>query len=75
VGGGQNWGASGLAFSPDGNFLAASSAESTVTLWDPAERRAIDVLRGHLLGVHAVAFSPDGQRLAFGSHDHEAVKL
>jgi len=71
----QNWGVSGMAFSPDGSLLATSSGDGTVNLWDPAERKILDVLRGHLLGVHAVAFSPDGQRLATASHGNEAIKL
>jgi len=71
----QNWGVSGTAYSPDGNLLAVSSMEGAVHLWDLSEHRIVDVLRGHLLGVHAVAFSPDGQRLASGSVGNEAVKL
>jgi WD40 repeat protein len=70
-----NWGVAGMAFSPDGSLFATASAEGTVTLWNPSERKAMDVLRGHLLGVHAAAFSPDGQRIASGSHGSEAVKL
>jgi WD40 repeat protein len=71
----QNWGVSGLAFAPNGALLAISSIDGTVNLWDAAERKQVDVLRGHLLGVHAVAFSPDGERLATISHGNEAVKL
>lgn len=70
-----DWGVSGMAFAPDGRLLATSSREGTVTLWDASKRTVLDVLRGHLLGVHAVAFSPDGQRLASASAGNEAVKL
>jgi WD40 repeat protein/serine/threonine protein kinase len=71
----QEWGASGMAFSPDGRLFATSSAEGTVNFWNISERKISEVLRGHLLSVHAVAFSPDGQRVASGSHGQEAVKL
>jgi WD40 repeat protein len=71
----QNWGVSGMAFSPDGTLLATSSGDGTVSLWDAADKHLIDTMRGHLLGVHGVGFSPDGDRLATLSHKHEAVKL
>ncbi len=71
----QNWGVSGLAFSPDGKLLAASSTDGTVHLWRTSDHQLDETLRGHLLGVHAVAFSPDGERLATVSHGNEAVKL
>lgn len=71
----QPWGASDLAFSPDGRLLAAASLEGIIRLWDTSKLEVIDVLRGHLIGVNVVAFSPDGQRLASGSQGDEAVKL
>ena len=66
---------SGIAFSPGGNLLATSSSDGAVHLWDPSRKELVDVVRGHLLGVHGVAFSPDGERLATISHGNEAVKL
>jgi WD40 repeat protein len=71
----QTWGVSGLAFSPAGTLFATSSNDGTVNLWDASQRKLVDVLRGHLLGVSSVTFSPDGQRLATISHGNEAVKL
>ena len=71
----QTWDISGLVFSPDGSLLATSSVDGSVSLWDAKQHRLLEVLRGHLLGVHAVAFSPDGERLATVSHGNEAVKL
>lgn len=71
----QNWGVSGLAFSPDGSLLATSSVDGNVNLWDLRSEELLDVVRGHLLGVHGVAFSPDGERLATISYGNEAVKL
>jgi WD40 repeat protein/serine/threonine protein kinase len=72
---GQDWGVLDMAFLPNNRMLATSSGEGTVSLWDMASRDVIAVLRGHLLGVHAVAISPDGQRLVSGSKGNEAVKL
>jgi len=71
----QNWSVLDMAFSPNSLVFATSSGQGNVNLWDASRGKVVDVLRGHLLGVHAVAFSPDGQRLASGSKGEEAVKL
>jgi WD40 repeat protein/serine/threonine protein kinase len=54
----------GVAFSPNGMWLAAASDDQTVTVWDPASNQLPFVLRGHGSSVKGVAFSPDGARLA-----------
>ncbi len=71
----QTWSVLDMAFSPNSSLFATSSGEGTVSLYDGESREAIDVLRGHLMGVIAVAFSADGQRLASGSKSEEAIKL
>src|SRR3990170_4712954 len=53
----------GLAFSPDGQFVATGSADNSVKLWDAKSYRELRTLAGHLRGVKAVAFSPDGRWL------------
>jgi len=59
----------GIAFSPDGSLLAASSAAGTVMLYDA---RSGTLLAEHALefSLTAVSFSPDGSLLAVGSHDN-----
>lgn len=54
----------GVAFSPDGRFLAAGSADSTISLWDVSKGERIAELKGHEGKVEGVAFSPDGKTLA-----------
>jgi WD40 repeat protein len=60
---------SGLAFSPDGNLLAAGYEDMRVILYDAQTGEPIRVLRGHTGEVYGVAFSPDGRLLASGAGD------
>ena len=60
---------SSVAFSPDGQTLATSSADKTIKLWDPATGRPRATLTGHTAWVTRVAFSPDGRRLVSASDD------
>lgn len=59
-----------LAGSPDGQWLASGSVDSTVAIWDLKSGRQLRILTGHTGIVSAVAFSPDGRILASGSYDH-----
>ncbi|TQJ01965.1 WD40 repeat domain-containing protein [Amycolatopsis cihanbeyliensis] len=58
----------GVAFSPDGNLLAAGGPDDTVRI-TPLDGRPPRVLEGHQGSVRRVAFSPDGRRLASASED------
>ena len=60
----------GLAFSPDGRTLAASSyLDHEILLWDLAAGRERARLRGHGSPVLSLAFAPDGRSLASGGHE------
>jgi WD40 repeat protein len=60
----------GMAFSPDGKFVASGSKDKTVRIWDVAGKREHRIHEGHKGAVTSVAFSADGQRLLSGGDDH-----
>ena len=57
-----------MAFSPDGQLLAAGHSDSTVHLWYMG-RTYIDALKGHTNEVTSIAFSRDNRTLVSGSYD------
>ena len=58
-----------LAFSPDGNFLAAGDWSKCILVWDPKNRARLEQNTPFMDVVRSVAFSPDGNFLAAGSKD------
>jgi len=67
-----------LAFSPDGNSLAAAEGGfralsrlggHIATIWNPRSGALLATLDGHTSDVRALAFSPDGKTLVTGSFD------
>ena len=62
----------GLAFSPDGKFLAVTYG-NTFGLWDLASRREILRSERKLYNLGSPAFSPDGKKLAM--NDGERIRF
>jgi WD40 repeat protein len=65
----------GLAFRPDGAWLAAGGDDKTVRIWEMATGRLRYTLRGEegtgaLGACTAVAFSPNGEELVVGVQDY-----
>jgi WD40 repeat protein len=59
-----------VAFSPDGDRLAAASTSEVIYVWDVATRRLV-LSHGHHRSVYCVAFSPDGKLVASGDGEPE----
>ena len=58
-----------VAFSPDGNLIAAGCADHTIQVWDRFGNLVAGPFRGHQDRIGPIAFSPDGRYIASGSSD------
>jgi WD40 repeat protein len=64
------WGASSLAFSPDGTVLATGGTNGGITFWDTVSHRPLAAPRSpHRASVWSLAFSADGNELSSRSAD------
>ena len=61
-----------VAFSPDGQLLAAGADNGAIYLWQLENRQLVGVCQGHQVHVWSLAFSPDGRRLVSASNDQTA---
>ena len=60
---------SGIAYSPDGKWIATAGNDATIQVWDSQTGAKLLTLVGHTGPAFGVAFSPDGQYLASSSTD------
>lgn len=67
-------GLAGIAWSPDGKWIAGGGYDQALHLWDASSMQSLAIYTGHDGMIWTVAFSPDGQTVASGSDDG-AVKL
>ncbi len=59
----------GVAWSPNGNYVASAGIDQTVQVWEARTGKKIATYTGHSGAVQAVAWSPDGKLLASASVD------
>ena len=63
-----------LAFTSDGNILAAGTSDGKIHLWNPAAGTKIRTLSNQTSGILALSFSGDGAGLTSVSFDRSAVR-
>ena len=61
------------AFSPDGKWLATTSNDTTVTMWDTTTWQPVQRFAWKIGRLRAVAFAPDGLTCAAGSDTGKVV--
>lgn len=61
-----------VAWSPDGEFVAAGGQATKVQVWRTRDGMLVSDLVGHTRTIEALAWSPDGSRLASNSRDGTA---
>jgi WD40 repeat protein/tRNA A-37 threonylcarbamoyl transferase component Bud32 len=54
----------GLAYSPDGRWLASGGDDKLVKIWDAATGKLQRTLAGHSVAISSLAFHPEGKWLA-----------
>ena len=64
-----------VAIAPDGSWLATTSSDGTLRIWDAATGQPRATLTGHENPVTAVAIAPDGSWLATASGDGTRADL
>jgi len=62
----------GVAFSPDGKYVATASWDSKANIWDAVSGAVVTTLPGHKGHVNSVSFSSDGKYVLTAAEDGTA---
>jgi WD40 repeat protein len=65
----------GVAYSPDGKFIATVDTEGRLTLRDPDSGEIIHSTPAHSSEIFGLAISPDGTRIATAGREDQTLKI
>jgi WD40 repeat protein len=58
-----------ICCSPDNNYIASASEDSTIKIWNIISGELVNTFEGHDLSVICICYSPDGKQIASGGAD------
>ncbi len=64
-----------VKWSPDGRYVASSSEDTTVKIWEVETGDLVRRLEGHTRGVRSIAWSPNGTYLASGGYNDGTINI